>query len=141
MTNGNPTDWAPWCLVGLESLEIVILVVWIVVWSRIIIPRRRILAVLTRMEAQLDEKDRALELLHRENEAILVNALDIGKRFRHCLQRAHDYEVMINELRIRLGLEPLTFQPLVQIQSLRMDLEQKRSEAEPQQPAEATGQK
>ncbi len=126
MTTDNPSEWAVWALVVLESLEILVLVIWIGIWSRIIIPRRRILAVLDRIEKQLDDKDKALELSHRENEAILVNALDIGKRYRHCLQRAHDHEIMINELRAQLDLEPIEFKPLVQVGSLRKDLEQQR---------------
>lgn len=141
MAPDNQVEWAVWTAVVLEAFELVIIGVWIFFWSRIIIPRRRILTVLNRIEGQLDEKDAALELSHRENEAILVNALDIGKRYRHSLQRNHEYEAMINELRIKQGLEPLEFEPLVQIQSLRQDLEKKRGQDQSDKTSEATSQK
>lgn len=132
MADGR-VESAIWVILAFEVLDTVILVVWITIWSRIIIPRRRVLAALNRIEAQLDEKDLALELAHRENEAILVNALDIGKRYRHSLQRNHEYEATINDLRIQLRLEPLTFEPLVQIQSLRDALKQKKGQGDQRQ--------
>lgn len=124
MTTDTAADWAVGLLVALESLELIIITIWIILWSRIIIPRRRIVATLDRLEAALDDKDKALELSHRENEAILVNAVDLSKKLRHCMQRSHEHEAMINELRERLGLKRLSFGGVHQIDSLRKDLKQ-----------------
>jgi hypothetical protein len=90
----------------LQTLTLLTVVVYVVMWARTVIRIRPVMDALTKIDESIKHERRASEVLQLENQELFMKALDCSKKLRHCYRDRADLTMEIERLKTLLTSPP-----------------------------------